>query len=190
MRHRWTTTHQSFVVCTRRGFWIPPSLPTSLNSLAARGEATMFNAPCGVRSSVSERKPSTSGGLFYMKETRNNDFEWIKKHLFWLLSERLLPECGLFADHLPRSCLSLSPWTLTGTADKDKCHNGKRSLSSCFLTGRKKEKKKAPDHFLSIHIGYMLRVDFSFSLRWVFLRTVFLPEERWLTAGRRRAPAS
>lgn len=72
MRHRWTPSHQSFVVCAQRGFWIPPSLPTSSNSLAAGGAATMFNAPCGVRSSVSERKASVRTGRFYVLKILSN----------------------------------------------------------------------------------------------------------------------
>lgn len=149
MRHRWTTSHQSFVVCTQRGFWIPPSLPTSSNSLAARGVATMFNAPCGVRSSVSERKPSMCLGLFYVRKILNNDCVYLfKKSLFFC--ERLLPECGVVADHhLLSSCLSLRGlWR--GRRKRTKCHNGNQSLSAASDGG------KNTDRLISIHIGYIL----------------------------------
>lgn len=81
MRHRWTQSHQSFVVCTRRVFWIPPSLPTSSNSLAAGGVATMFNAPCGVRSLVSERKPTVRTRLLDVPIIPNNRCAYLSKRV-------------------------------------------------------------------------------------------------------------
>lgn len=74
----------------------------------------MFNAPCGVRSSVSERKRSVRLGLFYVQKILSNCvtsayiFKKINIFSFLIATERLVPECGIVADHLFSSCLSLS----------------------------------------------------------------------------------
>lgn len=97
----------------------------------------MFNAPCGVRSSVSERKRSVRSGLFYVQKILNNDCAHTLKKitLFLTATERLVSECGVVADHLLSSCLSV--WTLTGTADKDKMLLRESVTQRCFGRGEK-----------------------------------------------------
>lgn len=109
MCYRWTTSHPSFVVCTQSGVWIPPSFPTSSNSLAARGVATMFNAACGVRSSASGRKRSLCSGLTYVRNIPSNGCVCAFKLLFWQLRRDLQQNAALSL-----TTSSAAVWTFDG----------------------------------------------------------------------------
>lgn len=64
----------------------------------------MFNAPCGVRTSVSERKRSVCFGLCYVWDILSNDCACIyilkKSSLFSALTAavQVVPECSAAAD--------------------------------------------------------------------------------------------
>lgn len=115
----------------------------------------MFNAPCGVRSSVSERKPRVRTGLLDVLIIPNNRCAYLSKRqkypsdcfrdtLFWIVREPLTrpPSLAVSASSYPR--------TLTRTADKDKNATPGIRHSALRRTGG-----ESINPILGIHIGYI-----------------------------------